>query len=122
MGAPLPPGVTLTMDAPARVRLGDSLAVVVRIANTGRAPATLYLRGRDITVDLEVRNDAGVAWRKLENAVIPALLRLESLAPGQRIELTEHWTPTQRGSFTVVAMLLGERDPYVTAPRAVVVD
>lgn len=119
--ADLPVGVSLTLEAPERVRLGDSVRVLVRVSNGGQSTAQLYLRGSEATVDVEVMNERREVWRVLEQAVIPALLRLEMLAPGQSLEAAQHWKPTERGTYRIVAMLLGERNPYVTSAKTVVV-
>lgn len=74
----------------------------VDIELTARNPTPraldLYLRGRDPTAEVLVRDEAGaVVWRKLEGAAIPAILQLRSLMPGDSLVLRESWTPRDRG-------------------------
>jgi len=54
-----------------------------------------------------VRHASGeVVWRRLENEIIPAIIRLETLAPDQVLELGAEWNPARPGSYAVAGVLL----------------
>jgi hypothetical protein len=72
-----------------------------------RAPRELlcrdvYLRGRAITIDVEVtRADGAVVWRRLEGEMIPAIVHLRTLAPGERLEVETTWDQRATGGKAV---------------------
>ena len=91
----------LTLDVPAEARVGSTVPITLRVENPGDHPIDLYLRGRTIAFDVVVRRAGGqVVWRRLENAMIPAILRLEVLPPGQALELRTSWSLTTSAGST----------------------
>jgi hypothetical protein len=104
----------LAMTLPARVGAGEPVAIVLQIANISGRGLDLYLRGRDITVDIIVRDTRGaVVWQKLAGASIPAILQLRPLAAGASLTVQEEWDqrttsgrPVTPGRFVVEAVLL----------------
>jgi len=64
----------------------------MRVENSSAEPVELYLRGRETTVDFVVADASGeIIWRRLENEVVLAILRIEVLLPGQMIEVGDTW-------------------------------
>lgn len=77
---------------PDTVAAGAPIAIVVRLENLSDRTLTLYLVGRTIAFDLIVeRPDGAVAWRRLEGEVVPAIVRLETLPPGEALLLRHAW-------------------------------
>jgi len=97
---------------------------VLRVRNLRDQPIDLYLRGRTITFDIIVRQDSGeVVWRRLENAIIPAILRIETLPPHGMLELRADWSlettagsPMTPGTYAVQGVLFTEGAELSTVP------
>ena len=90
--APSSPSLRLELDVPPEARVGSTVRIALRVTNIGSQPIELYLRGRTVAFDVVVRHAAGeVVWRRLENQVIPAIVRLETLRPEQSLELRTRW-------------------------------
>ncbi|CAN5729038.1 hypothetical protein BH23GEM9_BH23GEM9_32670 [soil metagenome] len=114
----------LELQAPSSVRTREVVSFVVRVENVSTRPVDLYLRGRDLTVDIIVRDARGVEmWRRLDGAVIPAIIRLETLAAGGMLELSDEWRQTTSagavlpaGVYTVHGEFLTDNRPLVTPP------
>jgi hypothetical protein len=82
----------LELDVPAEARVGSTVPITLRARNSDDRPIDLYLRGRTIAFDIIVRrSDGEVVWRRLANEIIPAILRLETLAPREVLELHAVW-------------------------------
>jgi hypothetical protein len=100
------------------------VSITLRAENIGGRPLELYLRGRTIAFDVVVaRADGEAVWRRLEGEVIPAILRLEVLTPGQVLELGAEWdqrtnggAPVGAGSYEVRGLLLTDAEPWETPP------
>lgn len=97
---PTPPTVTsavsdslrIWLEVPDRVRVGEAVPVTLHLENTSGRALELYLLGRSLTFDVVVtRADGSVVWRRLEGEIIPAVLRLEVLGVGQRLEARAQW-------------------------------
>lgn len=120
----------LTLELPARVGAGQAVPIQLRVENVSGRPLDLYLRGRSVTFDLVVADQGGaVVWRRLENEVIPAAVRIEVLPPGGRLDLEATWNQRSNdgnrvrpGSYTVRGELLTETVPLVAAPRPLVIE
>jgi hypothetical protein len=114
----------LALVAPATVRLGDPVRFALRVGNPGTGPRDLYLRGRTITFDVEVTGaDGAVVWRRLEGEIIPAILHLRTLAPGERVVRNAVWdqrthsgVAAPAGAYTARGLLLVEGPPLATPP------
>lgn len=99
--------------------------MTLRARNTGGSPLELYLRGRAIAFDILVaREDGAVVWQRLRGQTIPAILRVETLASGQVLELRDVWDQRDNagqrvapGRYTVRGMLpTDEPEPLSTPP------
>lgn len=112
----------LLLELPERVPPGRAVPITLVVENLTDRPLDLYLRGRTIAFDLTVRRaDGGVVWRRLEDEVIPAILRIETLQPRGRLELRAEWDqrtnagePVPPGDYEVQGELLTEQDPLAT--------
>jgi Intracellular proteinase inhibitor len=107
---------------PATVAAGQPVTVTLRISNPGDRPMELYLQGRPIAFDLVVQRGSEVVWRRLEGAVVSAILQVRTLAPGEMLELTETWDqkdgsgqPVEPGDYTVAGSVLTDRSPIKAA-------
>ena len=86
------PNIRLTLKIPERVRAASIIPIMMSMENTSAKPLDLYVRGREMTFDVVVRARSGeTVWRRLEGEVIPAILKLEVLVPGQPIVFRESW-------------------------------
>ncbi|MBW3552393.1 MAG: hypothetical protein KY466_02720 [Gemmatimonadetes bacterium] len=112
----------LRVDVPDRVAPGDPVPITFRVHNVTDRTLTLYLMGRDIAFDVVVeRTDGATVWRRLEGEVVQAILRLESLTPGEALVLEATWdqqsgagSPVAPGEYRVRAELLTEGDPLLS--------
>jgi hypothetical protein len=91
----------LEIDVPPRVLAGEPVRIVLRATNDGAGPLELYLLGRSVTFDITVAGtDGAVVWRRLEGQIVPAILQIRFLAPGESLELEHAWDQrTNRGEF-----------------------
>ena len=84
--------MTLRLVMPASVRAGKGVPITLRLTNADRRAADVYLQGRPAAFDIVVtRPDGTPVWRRLEGAVIPAVLQVRSLAPGAVLEFHDTW-------------------------------
>jgi hypothetical protein len=115
---PHPVTVTCTLVAPDSARRGHEVPIVLRLANTGKAPENLYLTGRTITFDIIVaRADGQVVWRRLEHETGQQVLQVKTLAPGETLELRDAWRAlVDPGAYTVTGIIPTDRQPLRTAP------
>lgn len=117
--------LTIALDAPATLSAGRSDSITIRLTNRTDRTLDLSLRGRDITFDLIVsREDGTVIWRRLEGEVVPAILRLEQLAPRAELVLEATWDgrdqagrPLPPGNYGLRGEVLTETAPLVTPER-----
>jgi hypothetical protein len=115
----------LTLEFPDRIAHGQPVPITLRTENTSGRVVDLYLRGRTIAFDILVTDEVGaVVWRRLEDEIIPGILRIETLDPGEVLEVKDVWD--QRGSsgemippgsYRVQGELLTEGEPLVTPAR-----
>ena len=116
----------LTLDVPREVARGAPVPFVFRVENVAGRPLELYLRGRTIAFDVVVTDAAGrPVWRRLEDEVIPAIVRLEELAPGAALTLRATWdqrtargVPVGDGEYRAHAELLTETTPLASPPAS----
>lgn len=128
--APEPRTVTadslrLTLHLPAAAAPGAPVPITLRVENATDRSLDLYLRGRTIAFDILVTRAAGdTVWRRLAGEVIPAIVQVKTLAPGERLELRATWDqrqtggrPAGAGDYLVRGALLTEAaEPLATAP------
>lgn len=96
------PAVRVELDTGGQVRRGADVALIVRVTNTMDRPVDLYLTGRPVAFDVIVSDAGGrVWWRRLEGRTIAMALRLESLAPGASLVLSDRWDQRSGAGETV---------------------
>lgn len=114
----------LSLAGPAEVSEGDRVHFTFQARNTASRPLGLYLLGRTPTLDVEVFRPTGdLVWRRLEGEVIPAILQVRTLAPGERIAVEADWdqrtragTPAGPGEYVARARLVLEGDSLSAPP------
>jgi hypothetical protein len=117
-----PDSLGLDLVLPPRVRAGEPVPITLRVQNRTERALDLYLRGRSITFDVVVARPSGeVAWQRLEDEIIPAIVHLRMLAPNEQLELETVWDqrtnkgkPVEPGEYTARGLLLVEGDPPET--------
>jgi hypothetical protein len=122
MPAPASDSLHLSLELPHRVAPGEPVPVILRARNVSGRALDLYLRGRTIAFDIVVSDENDeVVWRRLEDELIPAILRIETLDPGEVLEVEERWDqrsnssdPVPPGSYRVRGLFLTEGDPLIT--------
>jgi hypothetical protein len=113
-----PDSIRFTVGAPASVRRGEPVPIMLRITNAGDRPLHLYLTGRSITFDIIVaKSDGQVVWRRLEHLTSQQILQVKTLAPGESMELKDVWKQgVAEGEYTVQGVLPTDGAPLRTAP------
>jgi hypothetical protein len=115
----------LELILPSRVRAGEPVPLRLRAQNVTGRPLDVYLRGRTITFDVIVARTSGdVVWRRLEGEIIPAIIQLRALAPGERIEVEAVWDQrtndrkkVDSGEYVATGLLLVEGEPLRAPPK-----
>ncbi|HYS11111.1 MAG TPA: BsuPI-related putative proteinase inhibitor [Myxococcales bacterium] len=117
--------IRLELALPSHVRAGEAVPLRLRVENVGGQPVDLYLRGRAPTLDVLVARASGeVVWSRLEGEIIPAIVQLRPLAPGERLELETVWNQRTKagkrvgaGEYLVTGLLLVEDGQLSAPPR-----
>jgi len=100
------------------------VSITLRVQNITERPLDLYLRGRTIAFDIVVtREDGSVAWRRLQDEIIPAIIQLRTLAPGETLELRAEWNQRANtgdqvgpGTYMVQSFLLTDGPEPLQSP------
>ncbi len=108
-----------------RVPAGEPVRLRLRAENVTQHAIDLYLRGRAPTLDVVVgRGDGTVVWHRLEGEIIPAIVQLRALRPGERLEVDASWDQRTNageavapGDYVVEASLLTDGEPLRAPPR-----
>src|SRR5215208_2928190 len=103
----------LELVLPASVRQRQAIEITLRLINTSRKPVTVYLQGRPIAFDVIVTHEDGrPVWRRLKGAVIPSILQVRVLQPGETVEFSDTWRqqddlgqPIPAGRYLVTGVL-----------------
>jgi hypothetical protein len=112
--------IRVELEAPSRVRPGDPVPFVLRLTNDGAHETDATFVGRSITFDVIVADAHGrEVWRRLDGMVVPMILQLRTLAPGEVVELANVWdqhhrdgTPLPPGEYVVIGEIpTGDADP-----------
>jgi hypothetical protein len=117
--------LAIALEAPAALAGGRSAIITIRLTNPTDRTLDLSLRGREIAFDLIVsREDGTVVWRRLEGEVVPAILRLEQLAPGGELALEAIWDGRDQrgrtllpGNYALRGEVLTDAAPLATPQR-----
>jgi hypothetical protein len=92
-----PDSLHISLDVPEVVPADKPVPIVIRLKNDSGQPVDLYLRGRTIAFDIFInRADGQLAWQRLKDEVVPAIVQLKTLRPGEVLELKHEWD--QRGN------------------------
>jgi hypothetical protein len=109
-----PDSLRIGLDVPREVSVGHPVPIVIRLENAGTRPLDLYLRGRTIAFDIFITREKGeVVWQRLKDEIIPAIIQLKVLQPGEVLELKDEWrqrsnhgAPVGPGRYLVRAAVL----------------
>jgi len=86
------PSVRLELELPEEAGRGVRIPITLRLINRSDRPEDVVLQGRPPAFDVVVTDRQGrLRWRRLEGAVIPAVLQLRTLAPGEAIVFEAEW-------------------------------
>lgn len=102
-----------TLHAPAHAAPGETVPIELRLTNIASETVTVHLLGREIAFDVEVRDASGdLVWRRLEGEIIPQILQVRILAPGETLTLRDVWTqrtnqgrPVPAGTYLLQGVL-----------------
>ena len=116
--------ILVTLHAPKTARVGSAIPITLRIENKSAEPLELYLRGREATYDfIATASDGELVWRRLEHEIVPAILRVDVLEPGQVVEFRDSWDqrdnagdPVAPGSYTIRGSVLTDGSATLEAP------
>ena len=116
--------LVVTLHALETARPGRSIPITMRIENRSVEPLELYLLGREATYDFTVTASNGdPVWRRLEDEIVPAILRVEVLEPGQVLEFRDSWDqrdnagePVAPGSYTIRGTVLTDGSATIESP------
>lgn len=111
------------------VRLGDTVAITLRVRNEGTEPVELQLPGRPVAFDVVIVGpDGGEVWRRLRGAVTGSALMLVQLAPGAVRDFTVRWAqvdnngrPVAPGRYKVLGILPIQPRRLTTAAHELVI-
>jgi hypothetical protein len=113
--------VRVKVTAPATARVGDSVAIELRVENVSARPVSLSLQGREIAFDLVVTTgDGRTVWSRLQNRTLQSILQLKTLEPGESFVLRDVWRANVEGNYLVSGVVPTDAEPLrSTAPAAV---
>ena len=105
-------GLLLSPEA----RAGEPMTAILRVKNRAGRPLDLYLRGRTVTVDVVAeRGDGGQVWRRLDGAVVPAIVHHRRLGPDEALDVPISWSwNLPVGEYRLHALLLTEGEPLAS--------
>lgn len=121
------PSVKLVL--PPEVRLGDTVAITLRVRNHGSRPLELQLPGRPAAFDIVVTGpDGAEIWRRLHGAVTASALMLVQLAPGESRDFTVDWVQVDNagrqvgpGTYSVRGILPLQKRRLTTATTELII-
>jgi hypothetical protein len=116
------------LTAPESARPRSPVSFAIQVENVGQEILELYLRGRDIAYDILVKDATGqVVWRRLEGEVIPGVIQLRVLEPGEAFELSHEWNQrtnagafVEPGQYIVEGLVLTDGPiPFASVPKRI---
>jgi hypothetical protein len=122
-----PDSLRFVVEVPERVDAGEAVRVRLVVENVSAAGVTLYVTGRPVAFDVEVRDDADrLVWRRLEGEIVSMVLQIRELAAGERLVFETEWDQRTRagqlvppGAYRVRGLLPSDvPEPMVTPAAA----
>jgi hypothetical protein len=111
------------LEAPDTVSRGTRVKLRLILLNDSDSAVDLCLRGREPTMEVVVNDENGeTVWRRLAGEMIPAVLQLRSLAPGEQLDVSADWdlrvdgTLVAPGAYLVRASLVAEDQVLEASP------
>ena len=120
----------LELTVPPAVMAGAEVPITLRLTNITEDPLRLHLMGRVIAFDLIVRReDRSTVWRRLQGQIVPAILRIEILQPGETLLLDDRWNQrtnegdsVEPGQYSVEALVPTNAGPLRPSPVTLRID
>lgn len=120
----------VSLSAPDSAPAGSTVPMAIRLENVGIAPLELYFRGRAIAYDIVIRDTAGqTVWRRLQGQIIPSIIQVKVLDPGEVLELPHEWDQrndrrelVEPGYYMAHGIVLTDRpEPIVSTQKQLLV-
>jgi intracellular proteinase inhibitor BsuPI len=119
--------LSVSLEGPNSVLSGSPVTFRLLVRNTSEQTVDLYLRGREPTADVVVSSERGdVVWHSLAGLVVPAVLQIRSLTPGDALDVSVVWdqrranAPPPPGRYVVRASLLVEGEAIESSATFVI--
>lgn len=105
------------MEAPARVKIGEPVPLLLTVFNPEKTAVTLYLMGRVPTADFLIADSGGrTVWSLRHGETLMASLQVHRLAAGKSLSFRQIWDqrsnsgkPVPAGHYLVRGVLLTDR-------------
>ena len=101
--------VVLRLEVPPQVRLGEAVALKLKVKNASDSPVELALSGRPPHDFVVTSPDGAEVWRWSRGQAVQQILGLVALSPGQELELTAAWPQRDNDSREVPVGVYGVR-------------
>lgn len=112
--------IRVELLAPANARAGDAVPIMIVVQNIKAQPIDLALGGREIAFDIVVSHQDAVVWQRLFGKVVPAILQLKTLQPGESFQLKDVWqADVEPGTYEIVGHVMTDGDPLDTRPATI---
>jgi hypothetical protein len=104
--------LALALEVPPEVPRGATLPLTLRLKNASDQPVEIALGGRPAHDFVITQANGTAVWRWTHGQVVPQILALITLSPGQELEFTAEWaqhdnagTPVAAGDYWVRGMV-----------------
>jgi len=103
--------------APAEARFGRAVPITLRLTNVSPRAVEAHFLGREIAFDIVVsRADGTPVWRRLEGAIVPGILQVRMIAPGETLEWRDVWRPANPGRYRLQGILPADEPEPLRTP------
>jgi hypothetical protein len=102
-GEPAARAIVLELEVPPEVPRGATIPLTLRLRNASDQPVEVALGGRPAHDVVITQADGVAVWRWTHGQVVPQILALMALGPGQELEFTAEWTQHDNAGTPVPA-------------------
>jgi Intracellular proteinase inhibitor len=111
-----------TASAPASARVGQRVLITLHLHNPTDRPVDAHFLGRTVAFDIVVLDARGdTVWRRLGEEAVPSILQIRTLAGGETMKWSDHWTPAAPGLYRIQGVLPSD-DPEPRRTPSVEID